>query len=705
MNRAFIGFNYIVFSKSKPDKKMKTKASSIILNQWRGLCTWTMAAATLSFLTMAGVVRAQVTNVIYQDTFARSGVLNGSAPDTVDANGATYIAGPFMFTGNWTDQNGNTENALYCSNSLPVPVNGPIYSDAFLPINVETNHIYTFTASFLVETNYGTFWMFMAYSPTPALEVVQQQWEGGMLIRSTNDPGTGNGNLQFFTGSGTGGGTTINFTPTSLIQPQFITLSVVLNLTNPAAILEQWFTNGVLIGSHSVGASLSGVSPNNGTWPHWIMFGQSQCSGWITNFTYTDVVPNPTGPTILEQPNNLTASQGQTATFWVNAAATPDPAYQWSLISGGATNAIAGATNATYTTPALSSSQNGVQYIVTMTNVAGSITSAPATLAVTAGNPTVYSAAETGNPNSLVVTFSGPVDPTTSQTAANYTLNNGASVTAASAGSASNNVVLTTSALTPGAAYLLTVKNVQDLFSDVMVASTNAVLPANLVLDLKGDSGVQLDGSGNIVQWLDATTNGNNAADFFGWSLFTAGFSASGPSTRPSTNTLINGLQALTFTAGNNDLLQIPPTSSTAINTNMTIYCVTEVSATGQKALVTKDIGNRPGSYEFDLNTYSPGVGPDFGNGPEGSTTGTTFESTPSGSGNPVGVPHVFAVTRTFIADYTNSWGGNAWPPALTNFYYTQSNTVSLYQDGVLTVANASLTEGAPGTFDGGEPT
>jgi len=57
---------------------------------------------------IAGMAQAQVTNLIYQDTFTRSGPLSGSMPDTANATGAKYIAGPLVYTGTWTDQNGNT---------------------------------------------------------------------------------------------------------------------------------------------------------------------------------------------------------------------------------------------------------------------------------------------------------------------------------------------------------------------------------------------------------------------------------------------------------------------------------------------------------------------------------------------------------------------------------------------------------------------
>ena len=128
---------------------MKTNPTTTIVNIRRSLRNWTMVAFLLPLLSVTSLVRAQVTNVIYQDSFARTGPLNGSMPDT-DATGAKYIAGQLVFTGSWTDQNGNTENACFFSNSIPA-VLGPLYNDAFLPIpgGVETGHIYTLTASIL----------------------------------------------------------------------------------------------------------------------------------------------------------------------------------------------------------------------------------------------------------------------------------------------------------------------------------------------------------------------------------------------------------------------------------------------------------------------------------------------------------------------------------------------------------------------------
>src|SRR5213595_3904150 len=62
----------------------KTDAAAKVLTQWRSFRTWTMLAFLLPLLSMTGVMRAQVTNIIYQDNFARVGPLDGSAPDTVN---------------------------------------------------------------------------------------------------------------------------------------------------------------------------------------------------------------------------------------------------------------------------------------------------------------------------------------------------------------------------------------------------------------------------------------------------------------------------------------------------------------------------------------------------------------------------------------------------------------------------------------------
>ena len=83
--------------------------------------------------------------------------------------------------------------------------------------------------------------------------------------------------------------------------------------------------------------------------------------------------------TITSQPVSLTVTAGQTATFSVSASGAFSMTYQWR--KNGVN--ISGATAASYTTPATATADNGAQFSVAITSVAGSVTSNSATLTVT----------------------------------------------------------------------------------------------------------------------------------------------------------------------------------------------------------------------------------------------------------------------------------------------------------------------------------
>jgi len=101
---------------------------------------------------------------------------------------------------------------------------------------------------------------------------------------------------------------------------------------------------------------------------------------------WVDVVFNNSGtvspivlaPSITTPPVSQTVTSGQTATFSVTASGTAPLSYQWN--QGG--TAISGATSPSYTTPATTTSDNGAQFTVVVSNAAGSITSNAATLTV-----------------------------------------------------------------------------------------------------------------------------------------------------------------------------------------------------------------------------------------------------------------------------------------------------------------------------------
>ncbi|MGC2800238.1 MAG: hypothetical protein WCA41_00275, partial [Candidatus Acidiferrum sp.] len=87
-------------------------------------------------------------------------------------------------------------------------------------------------------------------------------------------------------------------------------------------------------------------------------------------------------PTIATQPANQTVTVGQTATFSVTATGTAPLTYQWQKNSAN----IAGATSATYTTPATASTDTGAKFDVIVSNALGSQTSTMATLTVNPAN-------------------------------------------------------------------------------------------------------------------------------------------------------------------------------------------------------------------------------------------------------------------------------------------------------------------------------
>ncbi|MFZ0786186.1 MAG: immunoglobulin domain-containing protein [Candidatus Acidiferrales bacterium] len=107
--------------------------------------------------------------------------------------------------------------------------------------------------------------------------------------------------------------------------------------------------------------------------------GLCACAGTVGKGSTGD--PGSTAPPeITSQPSSQTVAVNQAATFMVVATGAPPPTYQWQNAATGAN--ISGATSASYTTPAVKSSDDGSKFQVVVSNSAGSITSAVATLTV-----------------------------------------------------------------------------------------------------------------------------------------------------------------------------------------------------------------------------------------------------------------------------------------------------------------------------------
>jgi hypothetical protein len=150
--------------------------------------------------------------------------------------------------------------------------------------------------------------------------------------------------------------------------------------TGSAPLTYQWRKNGAAIPG-ATGALYN--TPATSSADNGVVFSVvvSNAVGSITSANATlTVTAAPSAPKITTQPANQSVQAGQSASFSVVATGSAPLTYQWR--KNGA--AIPGATGALYNTPATSSADSGAVYSVVISNAVGSITSANATLTVTA---------------------------------------------------------------------------------------------------------------------------------------------------------------------------------------------------------------------------------------------------------------------------------------------------------------------------------
>jgi hypothetical protein len=301
---------------------------------------------------------------------------------------------------------------------------------------------------------------------------------------------------------------------------------------------------------------------------------------------------------------------------------------------------------------------------VLVTPLGGSaFTSDNAILTVSPDNqpPTVVSIGKVlWNPNQIMVMFSESVAPSTATNIANYALDNGATITGATMGSASNIVILTTSGLNSAISYSATVQNVHDLYNNTVSTTTSSVgyYPASLGLWLKADSGVTVDGQNIVSAWADQSGNGNNAG-FYDPSAF--------PLFVPSAN---DGLPAINFN-GTNQYLAVSPSPSLSFTGDISIYIVARIkdftSTTNEVGLVEKTDGNLAAPFDYYLakTTGLPWFYRGGGQGqPYGSVTATKAP--------PINSTHILSVVMngnqvTHYLDSVTNGSGTIIQPAIDN--------------------------------------
>lgn len=144
--------------------------------------------------------------------------------------------------------------------------------------------------------------------------------------------------------------------------------------TRTGHVFGSWYDNAVAASGTLVGVAGAVISPTTSP--------VNLFASWAAN------VPN---PVIVSQPSNITKAPGQTATFSVNATATGTASYQWQVSTDAGVNWVnvaggTGATSQSYTTAAVSISDDAKKYRVNVTNTVGANV---ATLASSAATLTV----------------------------------------------------------------------------------------------------------------------------------------------------------------------------------------------------------------------------------------------------------------------------------------------------------------------------
>jgi len=173
--------------------------------------------------------------------------------------------------------------------------------------------------------------------------------------------------------------------PTITQQPtgQSVTVGAVANFSVAAAgstpLAYQWNKNGSAIpGAISPSYSTTAAPEDDGA--TFAVLVSNTVGSAQSGAAPLHVTPTPTAPAITAQPAAQSITSGQTATFGVVASGTSPLSYQWQ--KNGV--ALAGATAASYTTPAASSADNGTLFSVVVSNSVGTVASVSAQLTVTA---------------------------------------------------------------------------------------------------------------------------------------------------------------------------------------------------------------------------------------------------------------------------------------------------------------------------------
>ena len=196
----------------------------------------------------------------------------------------------------------------------------------------------------------------------------------------SNNPAYTNPIYTYMHGGGIGFGCAITggtfFNPTSTNYPsQYIGRYFFLDYCNNW--IDQLTLSGTTATRSNFASSIAGSPVGMATGPDGNLYFLSRTNNAVYKITFT----GSNAPIITTQPQSISVAAGNPASFTVTASGSQPLSYQWRKN----TINIGGATNSTYTIPAVSQSNAG-NYSVIVSNSAGSATSNDAVLTVTPAN-------------------------------------------------------------------------------------------------------------------------------------------------------------------------------------------------------------------------------------------------------------------------------------------------------------------------------
>jgi hypothetical protein len=399
----------------------------------------------------------------------------------------------------------------------------------------------------------------------------------------------------------------------------------------------------------------------------------------------------PTAPSIVTQPANVTVTAGQTATFSVSANGTAPLSYQWRK---NITN-ISGATSASYTTAATATSDSGAKFDVIVTNAAGSVDSAsatltvnaamtapsittePASVTVTAGQTAMFSVAATGT---------APLTYQWQKNTANISGATGASYTTSATTLADNGakfgVVVTNSA---GSA----TSNLATLTVNAAgVTPSIASQPASQTVTMGQTASFSVAASGTApltYQWRKNSTNisGANAANY------TTPATASADSGAKFDVVVTNSVGSATSNAATLTVNAVPV--APAIATQPTNQTVTAGQAATFSVAAT---GTAPLTYQWQKNAA------DISGATASSYTTPSTTVADSGSQFRVIVTNVAGNATSNTATLTVNPSTNTSSIDVITYHYDNLRTGQNTNESILTTSNVnSATFGKIGSF------